>query len=118
MKCEEIREALPAYVKGGDVSLAVRRHLSRCQTCSAEAARYESLTNALGALETRPLEAPPGLARALTAIPRDQTRVDMLKSHVIRHRNAYLGGVAVAVAGAAGAALWHARRSQPAAARV
>jgi anti-sigma factor RsiW len=115
---EEIRESLPAYVKSGDVSLAVKRHLSRCTECSAELARYQSLANALGALETTPLEPPPELAVALKEIPRSQTRVALLRAHMARNRSAYIGGAAVAVAGAAGAVLWRSRRSQPAVARV
>jgi anti-sigma factor RsiW len=118
MKCEEIRESLPAYVKGGEASLGVKRHLSRCRECSAELARYQSLSNALGALETTPLQPPPDLARVLKAIPHEQSRVDMVRAHMARNRSVYLGGAAVAVAGAAGAVLWRSRRSQPAVARV
>lgn len=113
--CEEIREELPAYVKDRSGSLAVRRHLSRCAGCRNELARYDSIVELLGGLEAHVSEPPPGLAAALTAIPNRAGRVETLRTHVTRNRRAYLGGAAVVLAGAAGAALLqHRRRVAPA----
>ncbi|MFN2490130.1 MAG: anti-sigma factor [Actinomycetota bacterium] len=116
MKCAEVKEALPAYVKGEYASLALRRHVAGCAGCGAELARYEQLVGALAGLQAAPVEPPPGLLRALSAIPSEATvagslrdRAEVVKGHVARNRGAYLGGAGVALAGAVGAALWRTR---------
>lgn len=116
MSCHEIREQLPAYAARGDAPLAVRRHVARCDRCAAELARYEELRDALGGLATRVVEPPPGLARALAAIPAGDRRIHHVRTHVVRNRKAYAGGVVIALAGAAGTALWRARSRRPVAA--
>jgi hypothetical protein len=68
----------------------------------------------LGGLEMRTVEPPPGLERALAAIPSHAGRVESLRTHVARNRRAYLGGAAVVLAGAAGAVLVRRRRLAPA----
>jgi hypothetical protein len=108
MRCEEVREALPAYARAGDASLSVRRHLSGCAECNAELRRYEALLDGLGALRSETSPVPVGLATAIKAIPSQETGLRAARTHVTRHRKAYLGGLALA-AGAAGAALWHSR---------
>jgi anti-sigma factor RsiW len=108
--CAEVREELPAYVKDRGGSLAVRRHLSRCSECRTELARYDSMAELLAGLEMRTEEAPPGLLDSLVAIPSQTGRVQVLRGHVARNRRAYLGGVAVVLAGAAGAAVLQHRR--------
>jgi hypothetical protein len=112
MKCAEMREALPAYVRDGEQSLAARRHLARCFDCRAELSSYENLLGALGDLQVSTLQPPPGLVHALAAIPSHPGRVETMRGHVARNRTAYLGGAAVAVAGAAGAALWRSRKQR------
>ena len=116
MSCIEIRAQLPAYAERGDAPLAVRRHVARCPDCSAELARYEELRDALGGLATRVVEPPPGLARSLAAIPERDRRLDHVRTHVVRNRKAYAGGVVVALAGAGATALWRARSRRLAAA--
>ncbi|HEY7875487.1 MAG TPA: hypothetical protein VIG64_10240 [Actinomycetota bacterium] len=108
--CEEIREELPAYVKDRGGSLSVRRHLSRCPGCREELTRYDSLVELLGGLEMRAVEPPPGLAAALVDIPSHASRVAEVRTHLARNRARYLGGAAVLVAGAAGAAVLQRRR--------
>ena len=105
MKCAEVREELPAYIKGEQPSLAIRRHLSTCEGCREESARYESLTAALGSLDVMTVEPPSGLMHSLAAIPSSQGRLDAVRIHVARHRRGYVGGVSVAAAGIAGALL-------------
>lgn len=112
MKCAEIREALPAYVEDRDSDLAVRRHLSRCSECRAELEAYGSVRDALSEMRLVHAEPPPDLFGKLAGIPSDGPKVERVRTHVARHRNAYAGGVAVAVVGAAGAALWRSRRSR------
>jgi hypothetical protein len=109
MRCEEVREALPAYARSGDVTLSVRRHLSSCSACSRELQRYEQVLEGLDGLRSRAVSPPVGLANALKAIPARENRLQVARTHVARHRKAYLGGLAVATAGAVGAAIWRSR---------
>lgn len=114
MRCEEVREALPAHVKDGSDSLTVRRHLARCPDCKAELARYESLMGGLRTLQTRSVPVPAGLFDRLLDIPEHSSRLDSARDHVVRHRKVYVGGgIAVALAGAAGAALWRSKVRRP-----
>jgi len=108
--CEEIREELPAYVKDRSESLAVRRHVSRCPDCRKELVHYESMVEALGGLEMRTVEPPPGLAAALAAIPSRSNKLAEVRTHVARNRARYLSGAAVLLAGPAGPAVLQRRR--------
>jgi hypothetical protein len=123
MRCAEVNEGLPGYVRDGYMSLAARRHLSRCPDCRSEMRRYETLLRSLEALRSTTAEPPPELLRALAAIPEVASlghvmreRADALTEHLARHRRVYAGGMAVALAGAAGAALWRSRARRPVAA--
>lgn len=108
MRCEEIRELLPAYEPEQQPSLAVRRHLAGCADCRAEQSFYKDLASGLHQLKEVTAEVPPELTRTLVAIPIQAGRVDQVRTHVARNRAAYVGG-AVAVAGALGATLWRVR---------
>ena len=110
MKCNEIREMLPAYADGEGATLAVRRHLARCADCRTQLAQYDTLSDNLRDLATTTVEVPATLMRTLEAIPSGTTAINDMVTHVVRNRRAYLGGVAVAIAGAAGAALWQKKR--------
>lgn len=112
MNCAEVREALPALRDGDEVGAEVRRHVSSCPGCAVELSRYEALVRGLASLERVTAEPPPGLAPALVAIPlRGIHAGERLRAHVTRNRAAYLGGLAVAVAGtAASTVLWRRRR--------
>lgn len=116
MKCAEIRELLPAYVEDRSENLSARRHLSRCAACSAELQDYEALRSGLAGLRSEHAEPPAELLASLMSIRQEGPAVQRMQTHVLRHRKAYAGGVAVAVVGAAGAALWRSRRSRPLAA--
>ena len=109
MKCVEVRESLPTYARERGASLAWRRHISGCAGCRAELARYELMIGRLGDLRTATVAVPPGLVDSLNAIPANENRVFGAVTHVFRHRRAYLGGVAVAAAGATGAVLLRSR---------
>ncbi len=113
MECAEVREALPAYVRDGEVGLAVRRHVGHCKDCKAELADYVALLAGLDELKTATVEPPADLIASLVAIPESDNRVDVLRSHVIRNKRAYAGGLAVAALGIAGAAVLKSRRSRP-----
>jgi anti-sigma factor RsiW len=110
MTCGEVREMLPAYAGEAEPSLAVRRHLSRCPYCAAELARYRTMMSSLEALRSHAFDPPPGLLERLSTIPSEAGRIDTIRVHVGRNRMVYAGGAAVALAGAAGAALWQVRK--------
>ena len=111
MRCEEVKEVLPAYTRDGDVGLQVRRHLSRCDDCSAELTQYQALFGSLSALRDRSVQPPPELVHQLSAIPYRRTGVDEVRGHLTRNRSRYAAGLAVAALGA-GAAVWKTRRAR------
>ncbi len=116
MKCAEINELLPAYVEDRYANLSVRRHLSRCPECRGELEDYETLRTGLSDMRFVEATPPSHLLATLTSIPHSERPVERVFTHVTRNRRAYAGGIAVAVVGAAGAALWRSRRSRLAAA--
>ncbi|MDQ3879235.1 MAG: hypothetical protein M3290_12935 [Actinomycetota bacterium] len=109
LRCEEVREELPAFARDRDESLSVRRHLSRCPECRAELARYEQLLVALDGLRPATIEPPAGLKANLISIPESLGTVDTVRSHVMRNRRLYAGGAALAAAGAAALLVRHRR---------
>ena len=108
-RCEDIRDTLPELLDEPGMSLAVRRHLTRCPDCADELETYRSLRESTSQLALATAAPPPGLKEALAAIPSGATRLDDVRSHVSRHRKEYAAGVAIAL-GATGAALWRSRR--------
>ena len=108
--CAEVREMLPAYIDEPGRDLLLRRHIASCENCKQEVTHYDELSRGLRALALQPVEPPSELLPALMAIPDADNAVASVKTHVVRNRKAYLGGAAVLVAGAAGAALWRSRR--------
>lgn len=112
MKCEEVREVLPAYSRDGDVGLPVRRHLSRCDDCSSELDAYQNLFGSLADLRHHTAEPPRELVHQLATIPYRAGRLEEARVHVVRNRNRYAAGLAVAALGAAGAAVYRTRRSK------
>lgn len=113
MKCDEVKEMLPAFSGTAEGNLALRRHLGRCPECRAEMERYELLTGTLGQLPHATVEPPVSLVRALEKIPETATRAEMMKRHLTKNKKRYAaGGLAVAAIGAAGA-LALSRRPRP-----
>ena len=110
MSCAAVKEILPAYVREGDGSLSVRRHLSRCTDCRTDLSHYEELLGALSAMEAATARVPRGLTTSLIAIPSRGGRLETMRSHVNDNRKAYLSGAAIVVAGALGAAVWKSRK--------
>ncbi|MCA1729198.1 MAG: hypothetical protein LC751_07250 [Actinobacteria bacterium] len=110
MNCASIREILPAYVRDGDESLSVRRHLSRCTDCRAELSSYEELVSRLSSMEASTVTVPYALKASLVEIPSKTGRLESVRSHVTDNRRAYLSGAAVLVAGALGAAALKSRK--------
>jgi hypothetical protein len=105
MKCDEMQEILPAYVRDAERSLEAKRHLSRCEDCRAELRSYETMLWGLSEMRAQPAgEVPAGLLASLVEIPMRETTIDVVKAHVARNRKVY-AGAAAAVVGVAGAAL-------------
>lgn len=113
MSCNEVRAILPAYVKEDEASLDVRRHLPGCPGCSEELARYRSLVAGLEELGGVTMQAPAGLALAISELPFKGGSMEKVKSHLARNRPGYvLSGLALGATGAAGATLWYLRRGR------
>lgn len=110
MSCTAVREVLPAYVRDGDGSLSVRRHLSRCTECRTDLSHYEDLLGALSSMEAATVNPPFALKASLLDIPSRSSRLENVRSHVTENRKAYLSGAAVLVAGAVGAAVWKSKK--------
>ena len=110
MNCASIREVLPAYVRDGDGSLAVRRHLSRCAECRTDLSHYEDLLGRLSSMEAATATVPYALKASLLDIPSRTSRLESVRSHVTDNRRAYLSGAAVLVAGAVGAVIVKSRK--------
>jgi anti-sigma factor RsiW len=113
VRCEEVRELLPAYVDAephaaGEVDV----HLASCPSCSEELAAYRRMLADLAAFRDRgqdpPLEL---LQRTLELIP-ERTRAGRLRGSVQAHPVIYavasIGGAAVGATAAAVA--WRRRR--------
>ncbi len=109
MRCAEVREALPAFVRGRPADPEVREHLLSCRDCDQEFSRYVALTGSLAYMRDHLADVPPDLTQRLFAIPSEASRVAVLREHVARNRAAYLGGAAAALAGV-GVAAWRIRR--------
>lgn len=110
MTCASVKEVLPAYVRDGDGSLSVRRHLSRCTDCRTDLTHYEDLLGRLSSMEAATAEVPFALKASLLDIPSRMGRIETVRSHVTENRKAYLSGAAVLVAGAVGAAILKSRK--------
>ncbi len=115
MRCEEVRELLPAYVDRdlrpvGELEM----HLASCGACGAELASYRELLADLGRLRDRGEEPSPDLlARTLSLVPPPSIAARVIGSvqdHRLLYALASLGGAAV---GAAAIALvwWRVRRA-------
>ena len=111
MRCDEIRETLPAFADGHD-DLIVRRHLAGCADCRAELDRYDAVRSGLDVLAHATVAAPASLLPALYEIPSQQDRLDLVRSHLAEHRKVYLGGVAALAAAGVSALVWKSRRGR------
>ncbi len=106
--CEEVEAMLPSLLDDAGMTLALRRHISRCAGCQGELEAYRSVRAAAAGLATVTAAVPAGLRDSLVAIPSQSSRLDEVRAHVSRHRRVYVGGLLAA--GATGAALWRIRR--------
>ncbi len=114
MRCEEVRELLPAYVDrdlhpAGEIEI----HLASCADCSAELASYSAMLSDLKAFRDRGEEPSPDLLeRALALIPVPSLGARFLgsvQSHPVAYALASLGGAAMG-ATAIAIVLWRSHR--------
>ena len=111
MRCEEIREALPAFADGHD-DLTVRRHLAGCPECRADLDRYEAVAHGMRSLARETVAPSAQLVSALYEIPSQQDRLDVVRTHLAEHRKVYLGGAAAIAAAGVSALVWRSRKGR------
>jgi hypothetical protein len=84
-------------------------HVATCLRCQAELAQYRKLLRSLRALRTQPLTPDDDLLAELLDVLRPPAPITRL--HRRNRRAAYLGGIAAATAGAAGAIVLASRKA-------
>lgn len=111
--CESVAEILPGIVDGRQVAGdPVQRHVEACLRCQAEVAQYRKLLRALHQLRTEVLEPAPGALAELFAFLNAEGEQRAVRHLLSGRRVAYVGGIAAATAGAAGAAIIVASRAR------
>jgi hypothetical protein len=101
--CEALSLRLAEVVDGsGLLAPSEAQHVSTCLRCQAELAQYRKLLRSLRAMRTQPVAHDDGLLLDLLEALRPPASVTRLQRRTHR-RAAYLGGLAAATAGAAGA---------------
>jgi len=116
LRCEEVRELLPAYVDhdlhpAGEIEV----HLASCPGCSAELASYRRLMSDLEGLRDRGEEPSPELLQRVVALIPAPSLVARVMETVQDHKLAVasLGGAAVGATAIAIVSIvwWRARRA-------
>ena len=106
VSCDQVADALPAIVDGLEVAdLDVQRHVAACLRCQAELVQYRKVLRALHQLRTEVLEPAPGLVPDILAAIGAAGERRAIHHLLNGRRVAYVGGIAAATAGAAGAIL-------------
>lgn len=104
VSCDDVADALPAIVDGAQVAdLEVQRHIGACLRCQAELVQYRKVLRMLHELRTEVLEPSPGLVPDLLAALEAAGERRAIHHLLNGRRVAYVGGIAAATAGAAGA---------------
>ncbi|HWH35909.1 MAG TPA: hypothetical protein VNT56_11400 [Acidimicrobiales bacterium] len=104
MRCEDLAEMVSATPEGVVIDdVRGRRHVETCLRCQAELARYRKLVRTLRSLRSEVFDPGPGFVADVLAALDDAGDRHLLRSLLSGHRVAYVGGLAVATAGAAGA---------------
>lgn len=104
MQCEDLVDLVSTTAEGVTIEdLQGRRHVETCLRCQAELARYRKLVRTLRTLRSEVFDPGPGFVAEVLAALDDAGERHLLRSLLSGHRVAYVGGLAVATAGAAGA---------------
>ena len=110
MRCEELAELVSASFDGSDAyDWQARRHIGTCLRCQAELARYRKLVRTLRSLRAEVFDPGPGLVADVVAALEEAGERHILRSLLSGHKVVYMGGLAVATAGAAGALVFASR---------
>ena len=105
-QCEEIAHLLAASADLTDLAdRRARKHVESCLRCQAEVAQYRKLLKALRSLREELVAAPTGLVGDILVKLEEAGERRVVRSLVAGRRTAYLGGLAVATAAGAGAAV-------------
>ena len=105
MKCDDLSEHL-AGVAAGEVVLPNdgRAHVEQCLRCQAELVQHRRILRTMRSLRSEVLDPAPGMLPDLLAGLQEAGERRAVRSLLYRHRGAYIGGLAAAVAaGTAGA---------------
>lgn len=104
MRCEDLAGMVSASADGVTVEdLRGRRHVESCLRCQAELARYRKLLRTLRTLRADVFDPGPGFVSDVLSSLEDAGERHLLRSLLSGHKVAYVGGLALASAGAAGA---------------
>lgn len=104
MRCEELAEMVAMSLDDdGTDDWRARRHVSTCLRCQAELARHRKLLRALHGLRAEVVDPGPGLVADVLAVLDEAGERHLIRSLLSGHRVAYVSGLAMATAGAAGA---------------
>ena len=110
MRCEEVRELLPAYLDGEAARQAeIDAHLAWCANCRRELAGYRSMVRSLAALRERGAHPAPQLVERLVALIPAPSLLDRVRFNVYDHPGWY---AAASLAAAAVAAFLLRRRAR------
>ena len=104
MQCEDLAGMVSASPQGVTIDdLRGRRHVESCLHCQAELVRYRKLLRTLRTLRADVFDPGPGFVADVLASLEDAGERHLLRSLLSGHKVAYMGGLAMATAGAAGA---------------
>lgn len=104
MQCDELAAMVSASPEGVSIEdWRGRRHVESCLRCQAELARYRKLLRTLRTLRADVFDPGPGFVADVLASLEDAGQRHLLRSLLSGHKVAYVGGLAMATAGAAGA---------------
>lgn len=110
MPCEDLGLRLAEVADGSAIlSGAEAQHVAACLRCQAELAQYRRLLRSLRALRGQQLTPDDDLLADLLEVLRPPAPVHRI--HRRNRRAAYLGGIAAATAGAAGALVLASRKA-------
>jgi len=106
MQCEQVHEALPEIVDGGQhADATIVDHVQGCLRCQAELVQYRKLLKALHSLRTEVLEPAPGTLTGILAHLEAAGERGAIRSLLHGRKAAYVGGIAVATAAAGAGAI-------------
>ena len=106
IQCEELTALLAASADVTDLAdRRARKHVEACIRCQAEVAQYRKLLKAMRSLREELVATPAGLVGDILVRLEEAGERTAVRSLLAGRRAAYVGGIAVATAAGAGAAV-------------